>query len=393
MIETPLTFSSRQHTLWTVISTAMSAGQVSRADLARVSGLSKQTMSEVFRELEDDGWLEVAGHTKGGVGRSAAMYQLSPTRALLFGADVGGTKIHAALADINGQVLAELEVTTTQDGPDAVTQQLYDACTTLAAQVNQPISRIAAGAVGIPGAFNPQTRTLFMVPNIAGMGGFAIADALEKRLGFPVRVDNDVNMAAKGEMWRGEGRDIPCFVFVAIGTGIGMGIINEGRILSGAHGAAGEISTLPIGADPYDTRNFHAGPLETSIGSIAIRQRYEGAGGKAGLTVRDIIDAIDRGDTIAAATLTEVARSLAVAILAVSAVLDPQRIVLGGSIGAREELLERIRAFMPLCIPNPPECVVSTLGRSAGLLGTISQSQDLLRQILLTTDPASIAKV
>jgi predicted NBD/HSP70 family sugar kinase len=81
-----------------------------------------------------------------------------------------------------------------------------------------------------------------------------------------------------------------------------------------------------------------------------------------------------------------------VAILAISAVLDPQRIVLGGSIGVREELLERIRAFMPLCNPNPPECVVSTLGRSAALLGTVSQSQDLLLQMLVSTDPATIAR-
>lgn len=392
MTDAPLPFSSRQHTLWTVINTALSEGQVSRADLARVSGLSKQTMSEVFRELEDDGWLELAGHTKGSVGRSAAMYQLRPTRALLFGADVGGTKVHAAIADINGQILAETEVPTTQEGPEAVVQQLRDVCQGLCEKIGQPMSRIAAGSVGIPGAFNPRTRKLFMVPNIAGLEGFAIADALEQSLGFPVRVDNDVNMAAKGEMWRGEGRDIACFVFVAIGTGIGMGIINDGRILSGAHGAAGEISTLPIGGDPYDSRNFHAGTLETNVGSIALRQRYEGGGGPTGLTVRSIIDAIENGDRIAASTLTEVARSLAVAILAVTAVLDPQRIVLGGSIGVREELLERIRAFMPLCIPNPPECVVSTLGRSAALLGTVSQSQDLLLQMLLGTDPASIAK-
>ena len=392
MTDAPPTFSSRQHTLWTVINTALSEGQVSRADVARVSGLSKQTMSEVFRELEEDGWLELAGHTKGSVGRSAAMYQLTSTRALLFGADVGGTKVHAALADINGQILAESEVPTTQDGAEAVVKQLRDVCANLAAEIDQPMSRITAGAVGIPGAFNPRTGKLFMVPNIAGLEGFGIADALETALGFPVRVDNDVNMAAKGEMWRGEGRDIACFVFVAIGTGIGMGIINDGKILSGANGAAGEISTLPVGGDPYDTRNFYAGTLETSVGSIALRERYESAGGASGLTVRDIIDAIEKGDEIAASTLTEVARSLTVAILSISAVLDPQRIVLGGSIGVREELLVRIRSFLPLCIPNPPECVVSTLGRSAALLGTVSQSQDLLLQMFLSTDPSTIAK-
>lgn len=392
MTLTPQSFSSRQHILRTVIMAAMDDAQISRAELARLSGLSKQTMSDVFRELEEDGWLEVAGRTSGTVGRSAAVYELSPLRALLFGADVGGTKIHTALADVHGNVLAEIEEPTTQDGPLAFAAQIQDCCRTLANKAGQPVERIAAGSIGMPGAFDPQKRELFMVPNIEGMNGYAIEDDLEARLGFPVRVDNDVNMAAKGEMWRGEGMNIPCFVFIALGTGIGMGIINEGRVLSGSRGAAGEISTLPVGGDPFDARNFHAGTLERSVGSIGIRDRYKGAGGKKGLNVRDIFQALERGDTIASATLTEVARQTAVGIAAICAVLDPQRIVMGGSIGARKELLHLIREFLPLCLPTPPECVVSTLGRRAGLLGTISQSRDLLRNMLLTTEPAKVGK-
>jgi len=385
-------FSSRKQIQSAVILAVMDNEQVSRAELARLSGLSKQTMSDVFRDLEEDGWIEVVGRTSGTVGRSAAVYELSPNRALLFGADVGGTKIHAALADANGNVLAEMEEPTTQGGAEAFGAQILECCRALAAQAGQPVERIAAGSVGIPGAFDPARRELFMVPNIAGMNGYAIEDDLQRRLGFPVRVDNDVNMAAKGEMWRGEGRNIPCFVFIALGTGIGMGIINEGRVLSGSRGAAGEISTLPIGGDPFDARNFHAGTLERSVGSIAIRDRYEGAGGAAGLTVRDIFDAIGSGDQIASATLTEVARQIAVGIVAICAILDPQRIVMGGSIGAREELVERVRHFIPLCTPTPPECVVSTLGRRAGLLGTISQSRDLLRAMLLTTEPSKVGR-
>ncbi len=385
-------FSTRQHLLRMVVLAAMDSGDVSRADLARASGVSKQTMSDVFRELEDDGWLEVSGQTSGSVGRSAATYRIAPRRALLFGADIGGTKIHAAIAGIDGEVLAEVEMATTQDGRTAITDQICDACRRLAREAGEPFERVVAGAIGFPGAFNPQTRTLFMVPNIAGMEGFALADALEARLGFPVRIDNDVNMAAKGEMWRGEGRDIASFVFIALGTGIGMGIINEGRILTGARGAAGEISTLPIGGDPFDTRNFHAGTLEANVGSFAIRGRYEGAGGRAGLSVREIVDAAGDGDAVAAATLTEVARQVAVAIAAISAVVDPQRVVLGGSIGARTELLERIRAVLPLCMPSPPECAVSTLGSRAGLLGAISQSRDQLRAILAVQETARIGR-
>lgn len=383
-------FSARQHLLRTVLLCAMDQAEISRADLARSSRVSKQTMSDVFRELEDDGWLEMAGHTSGAVGRSAATYRIAPRRALLFGADIGGTKVHAALADINGEMLAEVELPTTQDGREAIVAQIGDACHRLVAEAGVPFQRVVAGAIGFPGAFNPQSRTTFMVPNIAGMEGFALADALEERLGFAIRIDNDVNMAAKGELWRGEGRDIASFVFIALGTGIGMGIINDGRILTGSRGAAGEISTLPIGGDPFDTRNFHAGTLEASVGSFAIRDRYEGAGGHKGLSVREIVDAAGQGDAVAGATLGDVARQIALAIAAICAVVDPQRVVLGGSIGARVELLERIRATLPLCMPSPPQCTVSTLGSRAGLLGAISQSQDQLRALLLSQEPARI---
>ncbi|TYC63600.1 ROK family transcriptional regulator [Rhodobacterales bacterium] len=386
------TFSSRHQIQRAVILAAMDDEPVSRADLARQSGLSKQTMSEVFRYLEDDGWIEVAGRTSGSVGRSAAIYELSARRALLFGADVGGTKIHAAIADVKGDILEELEIPTTQDGPDAFGQQIRECCATLARKAGISMDRIVAGAVGIPGAFDRKRRQVFMVANIASLNGYAIEDDLQKRLGFPVRVDNDVNLAAKGEMWRGEGKGVPCFVFVALGTGLGMGIINEGTILSGSRGAAGEISTLPVGGDPFDARHFHAGALEKTVGSIAIRERYEGAGGPSGLTVRDIFERLETGDTIADHTLTEVARQLSVGIVAVCAILDPERIVMGGSIGARHELLERIRSFLPLCTPTPPECVVSTLGRRAGLLGAISQSRDVLRDLLNTTEPAKLGR-
>ena len=221
-----------------------------------------------------------------------------------------------------------------------------------------------------------------MVPNIPGLEGSAIETALGSLAGFEVHVGNDVNMAAKGEQWLGEGKGLDSFVFIALGTGIGMGIINERRIIRGARGAAGEISTLPIGISPYDSRTFSAGALESVVGSAALRARYEGYGGKAGLSVREIIDRIKEGDAHASAVLDEVARILGEAILAISAVLDPERVIFGGSIGARSELLERVQKALPLCMPAPPECTISQLGSRAGLYGTIANSLDHLREHL-----------
>lgn len=382
MIEFSSAPMSRQITLRTVMRVVMERGPISRAELARITGLSKQTMSEVFRFLEDGGWLEVTGHTQGNVGRSAATYDIVPQRALVFGADVGGTKTQAALADMNGAIVTETVEETDARGGEHVISQLVSLHAALAEKAGVPLERIVAGTVGVPGAYDRRTRQLIMVPNIPNLEGVPLQSLLAERMGHTIYIGNDVNMAAKGEQWLGEGKGISNFVFIALGTGVGMGVISERQIVSGARGAAGEISTLPIGADPFDSRTFKSGALETMVGSVAIRMRYESYGGTTGLSVREIIDGIDAGDTIADATISEVARTVAAAILAVTAVVDPERVVFGGSIGARRELLERVRAALPLCMPSPPECTISQLGSRAALYGTIASSLDYMRESL-----------
>ena len=391
MIDLSSLASTRQITLRMVMRILLDRGAVSRAELARLTGLSKQTMSEVFRELESGGWVQMTGRTQGSVGRSAATFEACANRALVFGADVGGTKIQAVVADMHGVFLSEVMEPTDKRGGDHVIAQLAHMSDTLARRAGLPLERVLVGTIGIPGAYDARANNLFMVPNIAGIEGTSLPDRLKALVGFDVHIGNDVNMAAKGEQWRGMGRDIDSFVFIALGTGIGMGIINEGRVLRGSRGAAGEISTLPIGASPYDGRTFRAGALESSIGSAAIRERYEGRGGEAGLTVRQIIDRIAEGDMIAVATIDEIARTVAEAILAVSAVVDPERVILGGSIGARPELLARVQYFLPRCMAMPPECAISQLGSRAGLYGTIASSLDILREQLFQTASVSSA--
>ncbi len=360
---------ARQITLRKVLQQVLSRGPISRAELARITGLSKQTMSEVFRELEGDGWVEVSGRRQGPVGRSATVYAVSPQRALVFGADVGGTKIRAALADMTGEIAAETEVATDPSGGDRVIAQIAELAESLADGAGLSRARVLAGTIGVPGAFDARTGRLAMVPNIAGLEGLTIRDRLERELGFSVRIGNDVNMAAKGEQWRGAGAGVWSFVFIALGTGIGMGVINENRVLAGARGAAGEISTLPVGADPYDSRTFRSGALETAVGSAAIRDRYASLGGEAGVDVREIVDRIAQGDDRAAAVLDEVARSVGAAILAVSAVVDPECVILGGSIGSRPELLGRVQKSVAQCMPVPPPIRISHLGSRAGPAG------------------------
>jgi predicted NBD/HSP70 family sugar kinase len=373
----PLT---RQITSRAVLRAVFESAPVSRAELARLTGLSKQSMSEIVRDLEDDGWLRVTGRTQGTVGRSAVTYELEPRKAFVFGVDVGGTKIHAALADMTGTIVGELIEGTDSRGGERVVDQITRMNDALVEKTGIGPKAVRVGAIGIPGAVHPKTRKLTMVPNITGLTELSFEDVLRERLGYDVLIENDVNMAAKGEQWLGNGRSIDNFVFVALGTGIGMGIVNEGRLVRGARGAAGEIATLPIGADPFDSRTFMAGALESAIGSIAIRGRYEALGGTPGLTVRELFERKD--DPQAHMVIDEVARVVATSLVAISAVVDPEMVIFGGSVGARSELVDRISFYLSRCGPVPLSCTISPLGSQAGLFGAIAIALDRFRETL-----------
>jgi predicted NBD/HSP70 family sugar kinase len=372
----PLT---RQITSRTVLRSIIEGGPISRAELARVTGLSKQAMSEIVRDLEVDGWVRETGRTQGGVGRSAVNYELDPGKAYLYGADIGGTKVHASIADLSGAVIAEVIEPTDTRGGTYLVDQLAALRDTLTGKAGVDPERLRMGAVGVPGAVDPKTRRITMMPNIAGMTYFDFEAALSERLGFPAVLENDVNVAAKGEQSLGDGLDVDNFVFVALGTGIGMGIVSERRLIRGWRGAAGEISTLPIGGDPFNSAAFGSGVLEAGVGSAAIRARYAGAGGGEAVTVREIFE---RQDGIAAVVVDEVARSVAVAVCAIAAVLDPERVIFGGSVGSRAELIDRVAYHLARCMPVPPACVISSLGNRAGILGAVAIAQESFYQSL-----------
>lgn len=374
---TPLT---RQITSRTVLRAIMENAPVSRAELARMTGLSKQAMSEIVRDLEAEGWVRETGKTQGAVGRSAINYEVEPRKAIILGVDIGGTKLHAAIADLSGGIIEEvIEPTDSRGGPHLI-DQIARLTQAMLDKASVPADAVRMGVVGIPGAVHPKARRITMVPNIPGIVELDFEALLSRRLGFPILLENDVNIAAKGEQRMGHGRESDNFVFVALGTGIGMGIVNEGRLVRGARGAAGEISTLPVGGDPFDSRAFASGVLESAIGSAAIRARYEGLGGEPGLTVREIFSRDEDGAV--PVVIDEVARVLATAIVAIAAVVDPEVVIFGGSVGARAELTDRVRHHLSRCMPVPPACTTSALGSQAGIIGAIAVAVEEFRKVL-----------
>jgi predicted NBD/HSP70 family sugar kinase len=380
--DTPSASVARQISVRSVIEAVLHQGPISRAEIARITGLSKQTISEVVRALEQRGWIRVRGQTQGAVGRSAITYEIQDGMAFVLGIDLGGTKLHMALANLGGAVVSEINEPTDRRGGRHVIEQIGRLKDRLASEAGIDAGAIRFGAMGSPGVCQAQSGTITIAPNIQGLDAINVRQALLARLGFEISVENDVNLAAKGEEWQGRSQGARNFAFIALGTGIGMGIVANGRLIRGARGAAGEIAYLPLGNDPFNPQGFAAGTLETAIGSAGIIQRYLGYGGRAGATVRDIFEMLATGDRAAVAALEETARILVPAIAAVSAVIDPELIVMGGSIGVRPELVAEIRRLLPRCVAVPVPVEISALGSRATLVGALGVALNHLHNSL-----------
>lgn len=359
---------SRRLSLCSVMETIVHCAPISRASIAKQTGLSKQTISEIARQLEDEGWIRETGRTSGHVGRSALTYEIVPDKAVIAAVDLGGTKVRAAIADLSCRVLGDVSEPTDKRGGPHVVGQIARLCRAAAARESIDFGRVRLAVVGVPGAPEAATGRVLMAPNIPGWDGIDVNAALEKALGLDVVVENDVNLAVRGEHWVGAGADCDDLVLMALGTGIGGGVMVRGEVVRGMANAAGELGFLPFGADPFEPASLHRGALERVLGSAGIAERFKALSGRD-LDVKGIFDAAAGGDPPALRTLDETARLLARAVAAVAAVTNPARIILGGSIGARPEMAARVKALMPLCFPRPVAVEASALGPKAALIG------------------------
>jgi predicted NBD/HSP70 family sugar kinase len=340
--------------------------------MSKLTGLSKQTVSEVVAELESGGWAHQTGRTSGNIGRTAVTYEIRRDAAYVVGVDLGGSKVSAALADLSCTVVAEATQATDPRGGIHAVRQVKDMIEALVREAGAPLSGIRLAVVGTPGVLDRQTGAIGLVPNIDGLGAFNVVEALEQALGADIVVENDVNLAVLGERWRGCADAVANVAFIALGTGIGMGLVIGGDLVRGARGAAGEICFLPIGGDLYAPEARTVGPLEMEIGTGGILRRYHAAGGPDGSSVRDVFERLGADDVAAEAVIRDTARTLALAIAAVVAIVDPDLIVLGGSIGVQLELVERVRAELARVLVRPVPVEPSRLGTRAGLMGALA---------------------
>ncbi|MDE2251075.1 MAG: ROK family protein [Gammaproteobacteria bacterium] len=284
------------------------------------------------------------------------------------------------MADASGQIVAELTEPTDPRGAAHVAEQIAACAGKLAQAVGMEGTRARHVMVGLPGAIDLRTGRVSLAPNIPGLENFDILGFLRDHFGPDAAIDNDVNLAMLGERAFGCASQCRNAAFLALGTGVGLGLLIDDRLFRGASGSAGEIADLPIGRDPASQIPPTSGAFELEVGSFAIVDRYRRQGGTAAATVREIFSRLEQGDAVAESVLDTTAHWVALAVVSLQSLLDLELVVFGGSIGVRPELYERVQRALPALFPRPVTIAPSRLGDRAGLVGAAWAAAQAMRR-------------
>jgi len=307
------------------------------------------------------------------------------------GLDLGGTAIKGGLLDADGKVLAQDMIDTeAEQGPDRVFDRLAELAESLRQQADVDTDKVHAVGVGVPGPMTHEGVLLY-APNLAGWRDIPIQQQIAEKMDWPVRVVNDADAAAYGEYWTGTARDesIRYSILLTLGTGVGGGIILDGDIYSGPHGAGAELGHMIVRVNGHSCGCGQRGCLEqyTSASAIAAEARRRIQAGQhttlpRSPSARDVFDGMHAGDKLASQVVEYVCEYLAVACVNLTRVFDPQMILIGGGVAAAgDALLDRVRTYYQdhtLKIYDARARIeLASLGNDAGFIGAAGMTRDL----------------
>ena len=362
-----------------VLDAIRDAAPISRAEISRRARISKPTVSVALQSLLRAGLVREAEEARAGRSYGAVFFEPVPEAALVLGIDIGARFLRGALSDLRGTIRARQDIELDHAGAVELLDAVARMRDGLVAVSGLPADRIDSVVTGIPGVVEEETGRVRLAENAHGLEGMAVGAELERRLGLPVTVENDVNLAALGEHARGLGRGIDDFAFVSVGTGLGAGLVLGGELRRGRHGAAGELDFVRE-ADDEDLDPC-AAALPALAARLAAARSADAAAAPATTATtlappydpRAIFAAARAGDPVGCAVVAEEARRIALHIVPIAAVADVALVVLGGGVGRNGDLLlEPVRAVLAERLAYPPRVEVSSLGEAAVLIGALA---------------------
>ncbi|MDT7699234.1 MAG: hypothetical protein QOJ30_1559 [Pseudonocardiales bacterium] len=359
------------------------AGPATRPQLARAAGLSQPTVIAALDDLERAGLVTAGAGGGRQLGRPAKLYSANPAAGSVAGIDIGRGWLHLRVADLLGDTLSQLSVRNTAKSAAALVELTARSLEEVTERAGLAAGSVTHTAIGSPGVLDPRRGGVRYAANLPGWHQAGLAQALADRIGPAMSVDNDANLAALAELSYGAARGLRDFAYLTIGSGVGVGLVLNGRVYRGFTGAAGEVGYLPIGERPSTARAGRAarGMLEEAVAADAVVRYAEQAGLTGCLTAERVFELAHHGDPRALEAVAEEGRQLALAVAGIAALLDPELIVLGGRVGQNFDLLEpAITAALPEVTPMRPTLVGGELGEEAVVRGAIARGTILARE-------------
>lgn len=354
-------------------------GEATRPEIAAQAGLSKPTVGQALMDLEQHGLVRAIGRRGDRPGRAAVVYRTAPDAGHIVGVDVGRRALHVAVADLDGTVVARVEQSNRSRSGATLVRTVAEAVDHAVAAAGVTTDDIVVTVLGTPGIPDATTGTVRRAPNLPGWERRGLLDELTALLGAKgslVIVENDANLCAVGEYARGAAQGVDVVACLTVGTGIGMGILIDGKLFRGAHGSAGEVADLPYGEVPAGITTRRPGPVEVVAAGDAVVAAARDRGLQLA-TAKAVFDLAREGDDRACRVVADEAAKLARVVAVVTAVLDPGLIVLAGGVGRNADLLAApMRAELAETIPSVPDIVGGHLGDDAVLVGAIATAMD-----------------
>ena len=336
------------------------------------------TVMRIVDSLIEEDLVRPLDRVESSGGRPRSLIAFNGDAQAAIGIDLGGSKMFGAVANLEGQVLHESYVPWKVGGPEDTLEEL---CRLIESLLEVPLpsgQQIRGIGVGAPGVTYSREGVVSWAPSL-GWRDLPLKAILSERFDAPVMVDNDVNLSALGEYGFGAGKGCDSLICIAVGTGIGAGIIIDGAPYRGHRYSAGEIGYLLPGVNFLGRRYEGFGALESLASGTGIadraRQLLEREGSPlldGDLDAEAVFAAARQGQSWGKQVVEETIDYLSLAIASASALLDPEIIVLGGGVARSADLLiEPILARLDGVVPSMPKLVASTLGRRAAVMGAI----------------------
>lgn len=377
-------------------------GPLSRADIARLTCLAPQTVSNIAKELQGAGLLQDQGRRRAGRGQPPKELAINPAGGYTVGLQLDHRRLLGVLVNLTGEVLAEADLAMASATPSVAVPAMADMVNRLIAGRRVARRRVLGIGAVMPGPFEVERLTSVGPTTLPEWAGFQLADALTQRLGLPAFVENDATAAAVGESFYGAARELQHFVYIFIGMGLGAGMVVDGQPYRGAWGNAGEIGHMVIEPDGLPCTCGNYGCLEQYV-SVHSAIRDLQSAGLAVETPEDIAQLTHEANPALRKWVERAAAKLRIALCSLENLLDPEAVLIGGHLPDRlmTPLLAGLADLRPSVSSRSdrryPRIIRAAVGPQVTALGAavlpIYESMSLQLRVLLKSDNRDSAGV